>query len=348
VSAAQFEQEEPEVELTSSPPLIQVENLSKSYGPVRALDGVSFQVDEGEILGFLGPNGAGKTTALRILAGFLPGDQGTVRVAGHDVERDSVAVRSNIGYLPEGVPLYPEMRVSEYLRFRARLKGVPFWERRGAIDRVLEASGTADVRRRIIGTLSRGYRQRVGLADTLLGEPRVLLLDEPTVGLDPEQVRQFRSLLHEVGRERTVMLSTHILSEVELVCSRVLIINRGRIEASDTAESLRRLVGGRACSVLAEIAGPQAAVTRSLEAISLVTRVERGAAPLPGPDGGPGDGKAAAAYRCFRIYTPADVDVREAVFLAVQRGGWTLRHLQREVDEPSLEEVFIDIVGRKR
>ena len=174
-------------------------------------------------MGFLGPNGAGKSTMLRILAGFLPGDSGSVRVAGHDVQERSLDVRRVIGYLPEGVPLYPEMRVSEYLRFRARLKGIPAGQRRKQIDRSLEATGVTDVRRRIIGTLSRGYRQRVGLADALLNEPRVLILDEPTVGLDPEQVRQFRSLLREVGRHRTVVLSTHILREVELVCSRVVI-----------------------------------------------------------------------------------------------------------------------------
>jgi ABC-2 type transport system ATP-binding protein len=314
--------------------LIEVERLTKNYGPVRALDGVSFSVAEGEILGFLGPNGAGKTTTLRILAGFLPGDRGTVRVGGHDVRRESLAVRRLIGYLPEGVPLYPEMRVTEYLRFRARLKGLSFWERRRLIDRALERTRIQDVRKRIIGTLSRGYRQRVGLADALLGEPRVLILDEPTVGLDPEQVRQFRSLLREVGRERTVILSTHILSEVELVCSTVVIIARGRIARSDTAERLRRAAGSRAC-VVAEVAGPPAGVTAALEAIEGVSRVTRTAAEPSSATG--------AAYARYRVYSFAEADMREAVFRAVQQGGWLLRHLERET--LSLEDVFLDIVG---
>ena len=223
--------------------MIEVDRLSKRFGAVEALQDVSFSVAEGEILGFLGPNGAGKSTTMRILAGFLPGDSGTVRVAGYDVRSDSLSVRRQLGYLPEGVPLYPDMRVKEYMRYRSRIKGIPLRQRQTAIDRALDKTRVTDVRRQIIGTLSRGYRQRVGLADALLAEPRVLILDEPTVGLDPEQVRQFRALLGEVGEDRTVILSTHILSEVELSCSSVVIIRDGSIVARDRAEDLRRRFG---------------------------------------------------------------------------------------------------------
>jgi ABC-2 type transport system ATP-binding protein len=316
--------------------LIEVRNLTKSFGPVRALDDVSFSVREGEVLGFLGPNGAGKTTTLRILAGFLPGDSGTVRVAGRDVRSESLAVRRAIGYLPEGVPLYPEMRVIEYLRFRSRIKGIARSERRRAIDRALEASDITDVRRRVIGTLSRGYRQRVGLADALLGEPRVLILDEPTVGLDPEQVRHFRELLRRVGQARTVVLSTHILSEVDLVCSSVLIIHRGRIVARDRPEGLRRRYGALS-SVVVEVRGPPAAVAAALERVGGVSKVEKLA--LEASSGG-----GAEPWQRLRLHCGADSDLREDVFLAVCRGGFGLRHLEREVRP--LEEVFLDAVGR--
>ncbi|MBN1442213.1 MAG: ATP-binding cassette domain-containing protein [Planctomycetes bacterium] len=318
--------------------LIEVQGLCKSYGAVRALDCVSFSVEEGEVLGFLGPNGAGKTTALRILSGFLPGDEGVVQVAGLDVRVDSLAVRSVIGYLPEGVPLYPDMRVSEYLRFRARLKGVPRRRRREQIERSLESTGTTDVRGRIIGTLSRGYRQRVGLADALLNEPKVLILDEPTVGLDPEQVRQFRALLRNVGRERTVILSTHILSEVEIVCSSVVIIDRGRIAARDRAENLRSRLGRGLC-VIAEIRGPQEDVARALRGIPGVRSLSRAE-----PAGDAGEG-GEGGYVRYRLTSGAEDDLRERVYDCVRSGGWWLRLLQEE--SLPLEDVFLDIVGRK-
>ncbi len=311
--------------------MIDVSELSKSFGPVRALDRVSFRAEKGQILGFLGPNGAGKSTTMRILMGFVPGDSGTVRVAGHDVRTESLAVRRSTGYLPEGVPLYPEMRVGEYLRFRARLKGVPRRERAAVVGRALEETGVADVQRRVVGTLSRGYRQRVGLADALLAEPRVLILDEPTVGLDPEQVRQFRQLLREVGRDRTVILSTHILSEVELVCSHVVIIHKGRIVAKDTASNLRRRYGAAERTV-AEIAGPLADVRQALEAIPGVARAIVS---------GGGD-----VYHRFTVDAAGGEDLREVVFRAVRDGGWALRELRRET--VSLEDAFVEIVGGRR
>jgi len=319
--------------------VIHVSDLTKSFGPVRALDRVSFHVAEREVVGFLGPNGAGKTTALRILTGFLPGDSGSVRVAGHDVGRDSLAVRRSIGYLPEGVPLYPEMRVVEFLRFRAALKGVSRRQRRGEVGTVLEQAGIEDVRKRIIGTLSKGYRQRVGLADALLGKPRVLILDEPTVGLDPEQVIHFRELLREIGKNRTVILSTHILSEVEMVCSGAIIIHHGRVAAQDTAENLRRRVRDIA-PVLVEIDGPPGKVRSALESLEEVETV------LAAETGARDSSAATSAYRAYRLRPCRGRDPREAIFALARKESWTLRELHRE-DVP-LEEAFLEIVGRSR
>ncbi len=322
--------------------MIEVSELSKSFGPVRALDSVSFRAEEGQILGFLGPNGAGKSTTMRILTGFLPGDSGSVRVNGHDVRTESRRVREILGYLSEGVPIYPEMRVSEYLRFRSRLKGVPRRNRGSAVGQALADARVEDVSGRVIGTLSRGYRQRVGLADALLAKPRVLVLDEPTVGLDPEQVRQFRQVLRDVGRERTVILSTHILSEVEIVCSHVVIINKGRIVARDTAQSLRRKYGAAERTV-AEIAGPLADVQGTLEKLAGVARVITATLP-PGPD--PPDAATRFGYHRFVLEAVHADDLREAVFRAVAERGWDLRELRRET--VTLEDAFVEIVGGKR
>ena len=322
--------------------MIEVVDLCKNFGPVRALDRVSFQVGEGEILGFLGPNGAGKSTTMRVLTGFLPGDSGTVRVAGHDVRSDSLAVRQVTGYLPEGVPLYSEMRVTEYLRFRSRLKGVPRRDRRRLVEEALETAGVGDLRRRIIGTLSRGYRQRVGLADALVARPRVLILDEPTVGLDPEQVRQFRQTLKDVGRDRTVILSTHILSEVELVCSSVVIILKGRVVARNTAEQLRREAGA-STRIVAQVAGPREEVRAALAADRRVARVQiEDAAPVferteKEPQGG-------VPYHTFLLDVIAGCDMREAVYELVRSRAWKLRELTRE-DLP-LEEIFVSLVKK--
>ena len=307
--------------------MIEVSDLSKSFGSIRALDRVGFRVEEGEILGFLGPNGAGKSTTMRILTGFLPGDSGTVRVAGFDVRSQSMEVRRATGYLPEAVPLYPEMRVIEYLRFRARLKGVPRSRRRAAIERALEEAGVSEVRRQIVGTLSRGYRQRVGVADAILGEPKVLILDEPTVGLDPEQVRQFRQTLRDIGQDRTVILSTHILSEVELVCSSVIIINKGRVVARDTADGLRRLFGAAERAV-AEV---DAAPDQIREAFRGDPRVHR--ITVEGDEG----------FRRVVVESRAGEDLRTLVYQVASSRGWVLRDLRREVR--SLEDVFVGLIG---
>ena len=318
--------------------MIHVSQLTKNYGPVRALDRISFDVAEGQVIGFLGPNGAGKTTTLRILTGFLPGDSGTVMVAGRDVARDSVAVRNSIGYLPEGVPLYPEMRVVEFLRFRARLKGIVRCDRAREIDAALEATGITGVRRRIVGTLSKGYRQRVGLADALLGRPSVLVLDEPTVGLDPEQVIQFRQLLTEVGRERTVILSTHILSEVENICDGVIIIDNGRIAAQDSATSLCDRVRS-ASPTIAEIQGPTGQVVESLRALAEVHEVEVQFADTQAADVGEPTGE----FHRYVLRPHQGLDPRAAIFALVRDRGWNLRELHQK--PVTLEEAFLEIVG---
>jgi len=214
--------------------MIRAEGLSKRYGDVVAVDRVSFEVEKGEIVGFLGPNGAGKTTSMRMLTGFLPPTEGSAEIAGHDIFQDPIVARRSVGYLPESPPLYPEMTVSSYLAFVARIKDVPRTRRRDALDRSLERCGLTEVRRHVIGTLSKGFRQRVGLAQAIIHEPPVLILDEPTVGLDPLQIREIRGLIADLAApakgvdQQTVVLSTHILAEVEAICRRVILINEGR------------------------------------------------------------------------------------------------------------------------
>ena len=223
---------------------IEVERLTKRYPTLTALDRITFQVERGEIMGFLGPNGAGKTTTLRILTGLLEPTEGQVRVEGIDVSTHPVEVRRRIGYLPENVSLYPELRAEEYLAYRATIKGVPRSQRRARLDEVLQRCAVGEVRRRLIGRLSKGYRQRVGLADCLIGHPTILILDEPTVGLDPHQIRQTRELIKDLGRQATILLSTHILPEVEMICHRVTIIDHGTIAAIDTPDNLRKAMTG--------------------------------------------------------------------------------------------------------
>lgn len=228
--------------------MISVQNLVKRYGSKVAVDDVSFAVDKGEIVGFLGPNGAGKSTTLRIIAGFLGASSGTVTVAGHDIAKESFEARTKLGYMPEAVPLYPEMRVAEYLRHRAELKRVPRADRKDFVWDAMGKASVRDVANVVIGNLSKGYKQRVGLADALVARPPLLVLDEPTAGLDPNQIREVRSVIRELGKEHTVLLSTHILSEVEASCSRVVVIARGKLVAEGTMAELaakRRAAGLR-------------------------------------------------------------------------------------------------------
>ncbi len=220
--------------------MIVVENLVKYYGEYQAVRGVSFEVPKGRVVGFLGPNGAGKSTTMRCLAGFLTASSGSARIAGYDVFSDPIRARRQIGYMPESCPLYPEMRVTEYLKFRAGLKGLGWRERRKRMDYVLEKCWLKDVKRQLVGTLSKGYRQRVGLADALLADPPVLILDEPTAGLDPTQIRETRKLIRELGQEHTMLLSTHILSEVEMAADTVIIIYQGQVVENGSLEEVRK------------------------------------------------------------------------------------------------------------
>jgi ABC-2 type transport system ATP-binding protein len=226
--------------------MIEVSHLTKDYGTVVAVRDVSFQVGKGEIVGFLGPNGAGKSTTLRVLAGFLGATSGSVRIAGHDIQAQALAARRALGYMPESAPLYPEMRVEEYLVFRARLKEVPRAKRRSAIGSAMERAGISHMSGTLIQHLSKGYRQRTALADALVADPPLLILDEPTAGLDPNQIREVRALVKELGKEHTILLSTHILSEVEATCERAIVIDRGRLVAEGTLAELRarRVPGG--------------------------------------------------------------------------------------------------------
>ncbi len=220
--------------------MIRVQQLTKKYGSFTAVKGISFEVQKGEIVGFLGPNGAGKSTTMKILTGFLPPTTGRASIAGYDVFDESIEARRRLGYLPENTPLYPEMKVGEYLRYRAALKGVPGSKVCERVGDVLDLCQISDREKQLIGSLSKGYRQRVGLADALVHDPDLLILDEPTIGLDPNQIRTVRELIKNLAEKRTVLISTHILPEVEMMCSRVVVIHRGQIRATDTAENLRK------------------------------------------------------------------------------------------------------------
>ena len=308
--------------------MISVQGLSKRYGQTQAVRDLSFSVERGEIVGFLGRNGAGKSTTMRILCGYLPADAGEVRVAGFDVFSQSLKARSRIGYLPENVPLYPEMRVGEYLAYRAALKGVRSRRIAEKVEDALSLCHVGGVRNKLIGTLSKGYRQRVGLADALVNEPDILVLDEPTIGLDPGQIREVRSLIRGLAGRHTILLSSHILSEVEMTCSRVLILEKGRIAATGTPDELRKRTGTLLSgTVRMEISDgtPARDVLTALTAMPGVSSAE-----LVQEDSRPG-------WSCYEV-RPSSGDPREELFaLAVSR-GWRLRELSAR--ESSLEEIF--------
>jgi len=308
--------------------MIQVEHLTKRYGPVTAVSDVSFNVDKGTIVGFLGPNGAGKSTTMKILSCFMPASGGSARVAGYDVFTQSLDVRRRIGYLPENAPLYTDLPVASYLEFVAEIKGVGRRERRARVDEVMERCFITDMRRRLIGRLSKGYRQRVGLAQALLGNPDVLILDEPTIGLDPKQITEIRSLIRSLAGQHTVILSTHILPEVSMVCDGVIIINRGRIVAQGTQSELVEQVFPTS-RIEVEIGGPRDAVVSALRAVPGVLGVED----LPSPDG------SARAL----VESPRGRDVRGEVVQLVAARNWRLLELHQV--GMSLEEVFIRVVA---
>ena len=304
--------------------MIEVSNLTKRFAGRTAVRDISFQVQRGEIVGLLGPNGAGKSTTMRILSCFLPATSGTVRVGGFDVFQQSEEVRRRIGYMPENNPLHPEMRVREYLKFRARLKGLGFRQSRARVDVVMEQFGLTDVQRRIIGQLSKGYRQRIGLADALVHEPDLIILDEPTIGLDPQQIRTVRQLIKSLATQHTVLISTHILPEVEMMCHRVLIMLNGRIRAADTPDNLQKIMAGQS-QVVAEIAAPMEELNACWTQMPEVEQFD--VAPAAGD-----------YLRC--ALTPRDgVDLRPLVYRIVRERGWDLRELTR--DRHSLEDIYV-------
>jgi len=306
--------------------LISVENLTKRYAAKTAIENVSFKVNSGEILGFLGPNGAGKTTTMRIIVGYMPASEGSVRVDGFEVFDNPLDVRRRIGYLPENPPLYLEMTVTGYLRFVAKIKGVPKERLDSEVTRVMERVSVSDVKQRIIGKLSKGYKQRVGLAQALINDPPVLILDEPTIGLDPKQIHEVRELIKELAGKHTVVLSTHILPEVEQTCHRVIIIDRGKIIAVDTPQNLRFQLQGVE-RVHMEVDGPVADVISKLKATPGVMDVHK----LTESDG-----------RCrLQIEGQLRKDIRSELARTVVQSGWGLLELQSAT--MSLEDIFLKL-----
>ncbi|RKU38979.1 MFS transporter [Candidatus Poribacteria bacterium] len=322
--------------------MIEVQNVTKNYGPFQALKDISFQVDKGQIVGFLGPNGAGKTTTMRILTCFMPASSGNVTIAGYDVFKTSREVRKRVGYLPENVPLYLEMTVTKYLKYMAKIRGVSRSHIKGQLDKAVEACGLTERRHQIIGQLSRGFRQRVGLAQALIHEPDVLILDEPTSGLDPRQIVEIRELIKALGKERTILFSTHILPEASLTCERLIIISRGKITGDV------RLENGRAVSeqndalsndtedsqvppltLSVEVAGALLDdVSAALRDIPDVTHIEQGVS------------QADDTLTFHLHYTPT-TDIRAEVAETVVRRGWKL--LEMQTTEMSLEELFLSL-----
>jgi len=307
--------------------MIQVEHLTKHYGPVAAIQDVSFSVEKGEVVGFLGPNGAGKTTTMRILACFMPASGGTAKVAGYDVFAQSLEVRRRIGYLPEHVPLYNELPVAAYLDFVAEVKGVGRAERKRRVADVMERCLIADVQHRLVGRLSKGYRQRVGLAQALVNDPEVLILDEPTIGLDPRQIIEIRSLIKSLAGQHTVILSTHILPEVSMVCSRVIIINQGQIVAMDSPENLTARLS-QSQRIQVQVEGPAEVVLAELQRLPGVLSVDQKS--------------LVNGVGTFLVESARGRDVRGDLSTAVVRRGWGLLDLRGL--GMTLEDIFIKLV----
>jgi ABC-2 type transport system ATP-binding protein len=310
--------------------VIEVEHLTKRYGPVTAVHDVSFQVGKGEILGFLGPNGAGKTTTMRVLTGYMPATEGRVRVGGHDVFEQAVEAKRRIGYLPETPPLYPDMTVREYLHFVSKIKGVPAAERKARVDQVMARTWVSDMANRACGKLSKGYRQRVGLAQAIIHNPDVLVLDEPTAGLDPKQIIETRRLIKELAGDHTIILSTHILPEVSQTCDRVVIINKGRVVAEDTPANLTRRLRGSETIFIQVDAARAADAAAALAAVPGVVRV----APA---DNTPG---------AFEVDSESGRDVRRELARAAVLGGHDLIELRPL--RVSLEEIFLSLTTEEK
>jgi len=307
--------------------LIEVQDLTKTFGERTAVDHISFAVNKGEILGFLGPNGAGKTTTMRMLTSFMPATSGTARIAGFDVFDNSLEVRRHIGYLPENPPVYPDMTVESYLDFVARIKGVPAEKRTQRVTDALEKTNITDKRDELIKRLSRGYKQRVGLAQALVHDPDVIILDEPTVGLDPKQIIEVRHLIKNLAGSHTIVLSTHILPEVSMTCDRVVIINKGKIAAVDTPQNLTsQLKGGQRIRV--EVQASEEPLREVLAQIPGASRVQIEAAPLTG-------------HVLATIEAAEGKDIRSAIAARIVEKGWPLFELKGV--SLSLEDIFLEL-----
>ena len=307
--------------------MIEVNNLTKRYVGRTAVDNISFSVGKGEIVGFLGPNGAGKTTTLRMLTSYLPPSSGSVQIAGFDVFKQSLEARRTIGYMPENVPLYEDMRVKEYLHFRANLKGLTGKDMRRRVGKVMDRCGVTEVRRKMISSLSKGFRQRVGLADALVHSPQLVILDEPTNGLDPNQIRQVRELIRELGTDHTILLSTHILHEVEATCDRIIIINQGKVRASDTPQNLVNRLR-TAGTISLEIKTSPGPASEKLQKLAGVRKVKK-------------DEVSEDGWCRFILRVEAGADIREALYDMATANHWPLRELARQ--HATLEDVFVEI-----
>ena len=321
--------------------MIEVENLTKNYGTLEALKGVSFRIDKGEVVGFLGPNGAGKTTTMRILTCFMPATSGRATVAGYDIFKESLGVRRHIGYLPENVPLYPEMTVTGYLRYISKIKGIPRNKRAERLEVALESCSLTERRNQIVGQLSKGYRQRVGLAQALIHEPDVIILDEPTAGLDPRQIIEIRELIKELGKEHTIILSTHILPEASMTCERVLVISNGRI-TGDVRLAEGRIVSidtgdaeatefGDTRTLYLEVAGPAEAVETALAQIPNVSYIER-------------QDLDQSINPIFHLNYGLESDIRPEIASTIVQNGWNL--LEMRPVQMTLEEIFLRLTTK--
>ena len=307
---------------------IEVENLSKFYGPARGIEEVSFSVKKGEIMGFLGPNGSGKTTTMRILTCFFPPTSGTARICGSDILNDSFSVREKIGYLPENVPLYMDMPVFSYLNFFAEIKGVPSRMKKKKVDEVIQRCELQSVSHRLIRKLSKGFKQRVGIAQALLNDPEVLILDEPTVGLDPKQIIDIRSLIKGLGGSQTVILSTHILPEVSMTCDRVIIMHQGKLVAVDTPSNLTKKLQ-QAPKIMLKAEGPVSDIINTISRLSGITTIDR--KKLDSEKNG-----------FYEIEIEENADVINEIAKSVYENNWKLKEI-RPVDM-TLEEIFIKVV----
>lgn len=307
--------------------MIEVSNLTKKYGDHIAVDHLSFRVEKGQIYGFLGPNGAGKSTTMNIITGYLAATEGTVTIDGKDIQKDPEEAKRSIGYLAELPPLYVDMTVREYLEFVAELKKVPKKERKQQIDEVMEMTQITDMQQRLIRNLSKGYRQRVGLAQAILGYPEVIILDEPTVGLDPKQIIEIRDLIRKLGENHTVILSSHILSEVSAVCDHIMIIAHGKLVASDSPENLQKLMSG-SMELNLEVKGSAASVKSALQEISQIDRIEENT-------------EASKNVAKLKVISKENADIREQVFYALADAKLPI--LEMTHAEKSLEDIFLEL-----